>query len=95
MKKAPARIPPGSIYKGDRPIMKNTVYELNVPAAAALKAAAECAGVDTNEIIAEEVTLDNGYYEVRFTSDWMEYDCYVDAATGEVPGLTALPLPAA
>ena len=75
--------------------MMNHVQELNVPAAAALKAAAESAGVDMSEIIDEEVTLDNGYYEVRFASDWMEYDCYVDAATGEVPGITAFPNPAA
>ena len=45
--------------------------------------------------LSEEITLDNGYYEVRFTSDWLQYDCYVDAATGEVPGITTMPLPAA
>ena len=47
------------------------------------------------QITDEEITLDNGYYEVRFTSDWLQYDCYVDAATGEVPGITSMPLPAA
>ena len=61
----------------------------------ALSEAARSAGVNTNEITDEEITLDNGYYEVRFTSDWMQYDCYVDAATGEVPGITSMPLPAA
>ena len=74
--------------------MKNNIYELNLTAAVALSEAARSAGVNTNEITDEEITLDNGYYEVRFTSDWLQYDCYVDAATGEVPGITTMPLPA-
>ena len=74
--------------------MKNNIYELNLTAAVALSEAARSAGVNTNEITDEEITLDNGYYEVRFTSDWLQYDCYVDA-TGEVPGITTMPLPAA
>ena len=75
--------------------MKNNIFELNLTAAVALSEAARSAGVDVSEIADEEITLDNGYYEIRFTSDWMEYDCYVDAATGEVPGITTMPLPAA
>ena len=71
--------------------MKNNIYELNLTAAVALSEAARSAGVDTDEITDEEITLDNGYYEVRFTSDWLQYDCYVDAATGEVPGITTMP----
>ena len=51
--------------------------------------------MNTSEITDEEIKLDNGYYEVRFTSNWLQYDCYVDAATGEVPGITTMPLPAA
>ena len=74
---------------------ENNIYELNLTAAVALSEAARSAGVNTNEITDEEITLDNGYYEVRFTSDWLQYDCYVDAATGEVPGITSMPLPAA
>ena len=74
---------------------KNNIYELNLTAAVALSEAVRSAGVNTNEITDEEITLDNGYYEVRFTSDWLQYDCYVDAATGEVPGITSMPLPAA
>ena len=75
--------------------MKNNIYELNLTAAVALSEAARSAGVNTNEITDEEITLNNGYYEVRFTSNWLQYDCYVDAATGEVPGITTMPLPAA
>lgn len=75
--------------------MKNNIFELNLTAAVALSEAARIAGVKTTEITDEEITLDNGYYEVRFTSNWLQYDCYVDAATGEVPGITTMPLPAA
>ena len=52
--------------------MTNNVYELNLTAAVALSEAARSAGVNTNEITDEEITLDNGYYEVRFTSDWLQ-----------------------
>ena len=69
--------------------MKNNIYELNLTAAVALSEAVRSAGVNTNEITDEEITLDNGYY------DWLQYDCYVDAATGEVPGITSMPFPAA
>ena len=75
--------------------MKNNVYGRNLTAAAALSEAARSAGVNESEITGEEITLDNGYYEVRFTSNWLQYDCYVDAATGEVPGITSMPLTAA
>ena len=75
--------------------MKNNVYGRDLTAAAALSEAARSAGVNESEITGEEITLDNGYYEVRFTSNWLQYDCYVDAATGEVPGITAMPLTAA
>ncbi len=75
--------------------MKNNIFDLNLTAAVALSEAARSAGVDASEITDEEITLDNGYYEVRFTSNWLQYDCYVDAATGEVPGITTMPLPAA
>lgn len=75
--------------------MKNNIFELNLTAAVALSEAARSAGVKITEITDEEITLDNGYYEVRFTSNWLQYDCYVDAATGEVPGITTMPLPAA
>lgn len=74
--------------------MKNNIFDLNLTAAVALSEAARSAGVNTSEITDEEISLDNGYYEVRFTSNWLQYDCYVDAATGEVPGITTMPLPA-
>lgn len=94
MKETPCPIDKG-IFTKEIKIMKNNIFELNLTAAVALSEAARSAGVDVSEIADEEITLDNGYYEIRFTSDWMEYDCYVDAATGEVPGLTATPLTAA
>ena len=83
------------VFTKEIEIMKNNIFELNLTAAVALSEAARSAGVKTTEITDEEITLDNGYYEVRFTSNWLQYDCYVDAATGEVPGITTMPLPAA
>lgn len=75
--------------------MKNNVYGRNLTAAAALSEAARSAGVNESEITGEEITLDNGYYAIRFNCLWLQYDCYVDAATGDVPGISAAPLPAA
>ena len=94
MKETPCPIDKG-VFTKEIKSMKNNIFELNLTAAVALSEAARSAGVDVSEIADEEITLDNGYYEIRFTSDWMEYDCYVDAATGEVPGITSMPLPAA
>ena len=94
MKENPCPIDKG-VFTKEIEIMKNNIFELNLTAAVALSEAARSAGVETNEITDEEITLDNGYYEVRFTSNWLQYDCYVDAATGEVPGITTMPLPAA
>ena len=94
MKKSPGPRDKG-VFTKEIEIMKNNIYELNLTAAVALSEAARSAGVKTTEITDEEITLDNGYYEVRFTSNWLQYDCYVDAATGEVPGITTMPLPAA
>ncbi len=72
--------------------MTNTVYELT--AAVALNAAARAAGVDVTEITDHEIRLSEGYYEIRFTGKWARYDCFVDAATGFVPGLMSAPLAA-
>ena len=94
MKETPCPIDKG-VFTKEIKSMKNNIFELNLTAAVALSEAARSAGVDVSEIADEEITLDNGYYEVRFTSDWMQYDCYVDAATGYVPGISATPLPAA
>lgn len=75
--------------------MTNNVYELNLTAAAALSRAARSAGVDIRDVADEEITLRRGCYEIRFSDRWMRYDCFVDAATGEVPGVCAMPLGAA
>ncbi len=72
--------------------MKNTVYELNT--AVALAAAVKAVGAELSEITNETVTLVDGCYEVTFDTDWVRYDCYVDAVTGEVPGIMTEPVPA-
>ena len=73
MKETPCPIDKG-VFTKEIKIMKNNIFELNLTAAVALSEAARSAGVDVSEIADEEITLDNGYYEIRFTSDWMEYD---------------------
>lgn len=72
--------------------MKKIVYEIELSAAAALSRAVRSVGSDIRTITDNEVTLDNGYFFVRFCDDWMQYECYVDADTGEVPGIFSVPL---
>ena len=46
------------------------------------------------EALSADVSLADGLYEVLLHSEWMDYDCYVDAATGEVLGLQSAPVEA-
>ena len=46
------------------------------------------------EVLSADVSLADGLYEVLLHSEWMDYDCYVDAATGEVLGLQSAPVEA-
>lgn len=48
--------------------------------------------------LTEEETSDisvrriDGLYEIRFSSDWSEYDCFVDELSAEVLGFDSRPL---
>ena len=60
--------------------------------------AAICAAVGYAQIAIEEagniaVRRTDGLYEVTFETDWMRYDCFVDALDGEVLGFDLAPLP--
>ncbi|MBE7004111.1 MAG: hypothetical protein E7425_07480 [Ruminococcaceae bacterium] len=35
----------------------------------------------------------DGLYEITFSTDWMQYDCFVDESDGEVLGFDSRPLP--
>ena len=37
--------------------------------------------------------LEGGYWVAEFTADELWYTCYIDAVTGEIPGLTFSPVP--
>ena len=52
----------------------------------AIQAAADYAGFSTEDIRCTEKHYANGLFEIGFDTDWSRYDCFVDAATGEVLG---------
>lgn len=58
----------------------------------AICAAAHEAGVTEQEMKNTLVSNQNGLFEVRFTTEWMMYDCYVDEESMEVLGFDYRPL---
>lgn len=67
----------------------NTTF--NITAEAARLIALHEAGLDSAVFHSE--TLADGLWELEFTADELWYTCYVDAETGEAPGLTFAPVP--
>ena len=65
----------------------------NISGEAAILAAIGYAQLTKEEAGGINVRRADGLYEVTFASDWMTYDCYVDAADGEVLGFDQSPLP--
>ena len=57
----------------------------------AIQAAADYAGFSTEDIRCTEKHYANGLFEIGFDTDWSRYDCFVDAATGEVLGFNSEP----
>ena len=64
--------------------MTNTTY--NITAAEAREIALREACLDGAEF--RSVTFEDGLWDVEFTANELYYVCYVDATTGEVPGMT-------
>lgn len=64
-----------------------------IPGSAAILAAVEYAGLTEQEVYDVSVRSTDGLYEVTFATDWMRYDCYVDAADYEVLGFDSAPIP--
>ena len=71
--------------------MTANTTSFNITAEAARLLALHEAGLDTAEFRSEE--LRDGLWELEFTADELWFVCYVDAATGEVPGFTFAPVP--
>ena len=69
--------------------MNTTTYNISADAARLL--ALREAGLTGAEF--QSVSCDGRYWELEFTADELYYTCYVDAESGEVPGITFFPVP--
>ncbi len=59
----------------------------------AINAAAREAGVAVTDMRDTKVLQKDGLIEVRFITEWMIYDCYIEQDTFEVLGFDYRPLP--
>lgn len=57
----------------------------------AVAAAVLYGNLRSREVLSADVSLSGGLYEVLLHSEWMDYDCYVDASNGEVLGFQSQP----
>lgn len=57
----------------------------------AVAAAVLYGNLRNREVLSADVSYANGLYEVLLHSEWMDYDCYVDASNGEVLGFQSQP----
>lgn len=59
----------------------------------ALHAVLRYAKLSSEDICCVSFEMQQGLYALRFRSDWLLYDSYVDACSGEVLGLSFEPAP--
>lgn len=59
----------------------------------ALHAALRCGKLGSEDICCVSIEMQQGLYALRFRSDWLFYDSYVDACSGEVLGFSFEPAP--
>lgn len=59
---------------------------------AAMNAAFTELSLTGQEIYALSIVRADGLYELRFATDFVAYDCYVDAADGAVLGIDTRPI---
>lgn len=57
----------------------------------AVAAAVLYGNLHSREVLSADVSFADGLYEVLLHSEWMDYDCYVDASNGEVLGFQSQP----
>ena len=67
--------------------MNNDIISIS----SAIQAAADYAGFSAEDIRCTEKRYANGLFAISFDTDWSWYDCFVDAATGEVLGFNSEP----
>lgn len=58
----------------------------------AIAAAVKYASITHETVYAPSATLEDSFFHVVFYTDWTMYECYVDAATMDVPGFNHEPL---
>lgn len=63
----------------------------NYTAADAIAAAVKYASITHETVYSPSAKYEDGYYHVVFYTDWTMYECYVDAATLDVPGFNHEP----
>lgn len=71
--------------------MTNNTYNTKIDSMLARECALREAGLEKASAFSE--TLEDGYWVVEFTADELRYTCYVDAESGEVPGMSFEPIP--
>lgn len=57
----------------------------------AVAAAVLYGNLRNREVLSADVSFADGLYEVLLHSEWMDYDCYVDASNGKVLGFQSQP----
>ena len=66
--------------------------ELIISPKQALETALQATGLDRELVYRVRCTLDSGLYDIRFCTDWLRYQLYLDAESGEVLGLDTEPM---
>lgn len=69
------------------------IIEKRISSDNAAAAAVEYAGLRREEVCCTLISRANGLYEIAFRTDWLKYDCYVDAQSAQVLGFSFEPIP--
>lgn len=68
-------------------MMKNYISSM-----VAMNALTNELGLDGQELYNLSIVRADGLYELRFCTDFIAYDCYTDAVSGEVLGIDTRPI---
>ena len=68
------------------------MHELIISPNRAMALALTETGLDREQVYRVHCSLDGGLYDIRFCTDWLRYQLYLDAARGEVLGLDTEPM---
>ena len=68
------------------------MHELIISPSRAMALALTETGLDCEQVFRVRCTLDGGLYDIRFCTDWLRYQLYLDAESGEILGLDTEPM---